>query len=43
LNFNHSMWNNGSTIALIMLLIIGVSMLLTRNVKKEEHTRGGLW
>lgn len=43
LNFNHSLWNNGSTIALIMLMIIGVSMLLTKNVKKEENTRGGLW
>ena len=43
LNFNHSLWNNGSTIALIMLVIIGISMLFTRNVKKEGHTRGGLW
>ena len=43
LNFNQSLWNNGSTIALIMLVIIGISMLLTKNVKKEGHTRGGLW
>ena len=43
LNFNHSLWNNGSTIALIMLVIIGISMLFTKNVKKEGHTRGGLW
>ncbi len=41
LNFNHSLWNNGSTIALIMLVIIGISMLLTKNVKKEPASRGG--
>ena len=28
---------------IIMLVIIGISMLFTRNVKKEGHTRGGLW
>jgi spermidine/putrescine transport system permease protein len=43
LSFDQSQWNNGSTIALIMLIIIGISMLLTKNVKKEENTRGGLW
>lgn len=43
LNFNHSQWNNGSTIAVIMLIILGISMLLTKNVKTEENTRGGLW
>ena len=37
LNFNHSLWNNGSTIALIMLVIIGISMLFTKNVKKDEN------
>lgn len=43
LNFNHSQWNNGSTIAIIMLVILGISMLLTKDVKKEDNTRGGLW
>ena len=43
LNFNQSQWNNGSTIAVIMLIILGISMLLTKNVKKEDNARGGLW
>lgn len=42
-NFDQMRWHEGSFIAFIMLVIIGISMLLTRNVKKEENTRGGLW
>ncbi len=42
-NFDQSRWNDGSLIALIMLLIIGVITLLTKNVQKEENVRGGLW
>lgn len=42
-NFDQSRWNDGSLIALIMLLIIGIITLLTKNVQKEENVRGGLW
>ena len=42
-NFDQMRWHEGSFIAFIMLFIIGISMLLTRNVKKEENARGGLW
>ena len=42
-NFDQMRWHEGSFIAFIMLLIIGISMLLTRNVKKVENVRGGLW
>lgn len=42
-NFDQMRWHEGSFIAFIMLVIIGISMLLTRNVKKEENARGGLW
>ncbi len=41
--FDQSMWHLGSFFALIMLIIIIVSMFLTRNVEKEENARGGLW
>ena len=43
LSFNHSMWNNGSTIAVIMLVILSISIFATRKVNKEDNTRGGLW
>ena len=43
LNFDQGLWGIGSAIALIMLIIIGISMFLTRNVDKEENARGGLW
>ena len=42
-NFDQMRWHEGSFIAFIMLVIIGISMLLTRNVKTEENVRGGLW
>lgn len=46
LDFTNSLWNEGSFMALIMLVIIGLSMLLTRNVEKDNSSlRGGgaLW
>lgn len=43
LDFTNNAWNDGSFMALIMLVIIGISMLLTRNVEKEETRGGGLW
>ena len=42
-NFDQMRWHEGSFIAFVMLLIIGITMLLTRNVKSEENVRGGLW
>ena len=42
-NFDQMRWHEGSFIAFIMLIIIGITMLLTRNIKKEETVRGGLW
>lgn len=44
-DFSNSLWNEGSFMALIMLAIIGVTMLLTRNVEKDESSvrGGGLW
>ena len=42
-NFDQMRWHEGSFIAFIMLIIIAISMLLTRNMKKEETVRGGLW
>ena len=43
LNFTNSQWNTGSFMALIMLLLIGISMLLTRNVEKDPmNGKGGV-
>ncbi len=42
-NFDQMRWHEGSLIAFIMLIIIGISMLLTKNIQKEENARGGLW
>lgn len=42
-NFDQMRWHEGSFIAFVMLVIIGISMLITRNVKTEENVRGGLW
>ncbi|MFA7032475.1 MAG: ABC transporter permease [Bacilli bacterium] len=36
LEFNNKLWNDGSFMALIMLIIIGISMFLTRNNSKEN-------
>src|SRR5574344_1181077 len=45
LAFSNSLWNEGSVMALIMLLIIGITMFATRNVEKDpQGARGaGLW
>lgn len=45
LDFTQGMWNEGSFMALIMLIIIGLTMLFTRNIEKEDSSsRGGdLW
>lgn len=41
LEFNNKLWNDGSFMAFIMLVIIGISMLATRNVDKSDG-RGNL-
>src|SRR5574344_40507 len=45
LAFSNSLWNEGSVMALIMLLIIGITMFATHNVEKDpQGARGaGLW
>ena len=44
LNFTNYQWGDGSLMALIMLLIIGISMLCTRNFsEKDEGGRTSKW
>lgn len=41
--FDKSLWNMGSLIALVMIVIILITGFMTRNVEKEADARGGLW
>lgn len=41
-NMNNGFWNYGSALALIMLLIIGLTSLLEDNDEKRENEGGGL-
>jgi spermidine/putrescine transport system permease protein len=45
LAFSNSLWNEGSVMALVMLVIIAITMFATRNVEKDpQGARGaGLW
>ena len=43
LYFNQANWNFGSFMALIMLILIGFSVLITRKFSKEDSTRASLW
>ena len=43
LDFANNLWHDGSFMALIMLVIIGISMLVTRNSGKEENEGGAAW
>ena len=45
LNFSQSQWNEGSFMAFIMLLLVGISMLISRRFDAAENrVRGGnLW
>ena len=43
LYFDQGLWNLGSFVALILLVIILVFMVATRNVEKTDDARGGLW
>lgn len=41
-NINNGMWNYGATLALIMLLIIGITSLFTDEDKARDDEKGGL-
>jgi spermidine/putrescine transport system permease protein len=41
--FDKSLWNIGSLVALVMLVIILITSFMTRNIEKQEDARGGLW
>ena len=44
LTFSNYQWGDGSLMALIMLLIIGISTLVTRNFsEKEDEGRASIW
>lgn len=44
LSFSNSQWGQGSFMAMLMLVIIGISMLLTRNfTEKEDNGRVSKW
>lgn len=43
LYFNQNDWNFGSFMALIMLLLIGISVFITNKFSKEENARTSLW
>ena len=43
LEFTNKNWNDGSFMALIMLALIGITLLLTKNVEKDDARGGGLW
>lgn len=45
LNFSNSQWNEGSFMALVFLVLIGISMLLTRGFERDPAAErgGGLW
>jgi spermidine/putrescine transport system permease protein len=46
LNFTNSQWNSGSFMAVVMLVIIAITMLITRKFDRGDATArrgGGLW
>ena len=46
LDFTQGLWNEGSFMALIMLVIIAIATFATRKIRKEDDTAvrgGGLW
>ena len=42
-SFDNSLWNAGSFMALVMLLMIAITLLLTKNKDKESAVRGSIW
>ena len=43
LNFSNHQWGDGSFMALIMLLIVGITMLATRNFSEKDDKRSSIW
>ncbi len=43
LYFDQGLWHMGSLVALIMLIMIVIGSVATRNVQTEDDARGGLW
>ena len=45
LNFSQSQWNEGSFMAFVMLILVGLSMLISRRFDRGEQAerRGNLW
>ncbi len=45
LNFSQSQWNEGSFMAFVMLILVGISMLVSRHFDRGEQSerRGTLW
>ena len=43
LDFTNGLWNDGSFMAVIMLIIVGISMFLTRNSDKTNGRGAGQW
>ena len=43
LDFSNTAWNDGSFMALIMLVIVGISMLFTKNNEKVDSKGGASW
>ena len=41
-NINNGMWNYGAALALIMLLIIGITMIFSDSEREQEDETGGL-
>ena len=41
-NINNGMWNYGSALALIMLVIIGLSVLFSNDDSKRDDEKGGM-
>ena len=43
LNFSNYQWGDGSFMALIMLIIVGITMLATRNFSEKDDKRSSIW
>ena len=42
-SFDNSLWNAGSFMALVMLLMIAITLLITKNKDKDSSVRGSIW
>ena len=43
LNYSNYQWGDGSFMALIMLLIVVISMLVTRNFSEKDEGKASTW